>query len=524
MIQLETHLKEVTVYPDRARLARHGRIKLPAGLQQLEIQDLPIQMNPDSARVAARGNAPTRILGLQTRRMFFSETPAEQARQLESQFETVQDEMAGLDSLLDLGKQNRARVERLADQPRLFVRALTKGELDLEAVLAIVERLRARAEELDREQLELMRRKRILERRLEQIKNQLDQTRSAQPRERYSALVELELSQESELDVELSYLVTGAGWSPLYDIRLIENGAAPGIEIGYLAQVTQQSGEIWEDVSLTLSTARPALASKAPELEPWYIQPLPRPTPLPPAAARGMAMKAAAPQTELSRLAEEPSFDVQEAFARVEATGAAVTYAVAGSVTIPPDGAAHKVVVARYSLQPKLDYLTAPTLVQAVYRRARAANESLYTLLPGKANLFVGDEFIGSTSLELTAPGGEIELFLGVDDRLRVERELKRRETDKTLLGGKRRIRYGYEISLENFLEGPAEVTIQDRFPVARHEDIKVRLEASEPKPSRQSELNLLEWELRMAAKEKVVVRFEFSVEYLQEMEVRGLP
>ena len=111
-----------------------------------------------------------------------------------------------------------------------------------------------------------------------------------------------------------------------------------------------------------------------------------------------------------------------------------------------------------------------------------------------------------------------------MDDRLKVERELKRREVDKTLLGGKRRIRYAYEIRLENLLPVQAALTLHDQIPVARHEEIKVRLEAADPKPTRQSELNLLDWELSLAPREKRTLRFDFSVEYPQAMEVTGLP
>ena len=51
-----------------------------------------------------------------------------------------------------------------------------------------------------------------------------------------------------------------------------------------------------------------------------------------------------------------------------------------------------------------------------------------------------------------------------------------------------------------------------------------MRLESCEPKATTQSELNLLDWELELAAKEKRTLRFDFSVEFPQAMEVRGLP
>jgi uncharacterized protein (TIGR02231 family) len=534
MTQLETDLIAVVVYPDRARLTRQGSINLVEGSHQLEIQDLPIQMNPDSARIAARGTARARLMGLQVQRTFYSETPAEQARELESQLEAAQDELLALEAQLTLVGQNRARIEALAGHTKLYAKALGTGKMELEAQLALFDGLRKQAARLDSENLELLAGKRRLERRIEQLTNQLDQIRSSRPRERYSALAEVEVSQAGELALELSYVVSGAGWKPLYDLRLSEQGSGPLLEVGYLAQVTQQSGESWEAVTLTLSTARPALAATVPELEPWYIQPAIRPVPRAASQAapdaRGMregAMKFAAAPAPIelgAGMAGAPVYEAEEAAARVEQSGAAISYGVPGKVSIPADGAPHKVTVARYSLPPKLDYVSAPGLVPAVYRRAKAVNDSPYTLLAGKANLFAGDEFIGSADLDLTPPQGEMELFLGVDDRLKIERELKRREVDKTILGGKRRIRYGYEIRLENLLESQARLTVHDQIPVARNEEIKVKLDTCEPKATAQSELNLLDWELELAAKEKRTLRFDFSVEFPQAMEVKGLP
>jgi len=210
--------------------------------------------------------------------------------------------------------------------------------------------------------------------------------------------------------------------------------------------------------------------------------------------------------------------------ARVDSSGTAVTYEVPGKVGIPDDGAPHKVSVASYTLVPRLDYISAPKIIEAAYRRAKLINDSPYTLLPGQANLYHGVEFVGATRLELTAPQGEIELYLGVDDRIKVKRELKRRDVDKRLIGGKRHIVYGYETSLENLLPVPAQITLKDNIPVSRQEDIKVRLEYAEPKPTEQTELSQLTWEFVMQVKEKRAVRFDFSVEYPQGMEVIGLP
>jgi uncharacterized protein (TIGR02231 family) len=338
--------------------------------------------------------------------------------------------------------------------------------------------------------------------------------------------------QAGELAVALTYAVSDAGWQPLYDVRLVEEGERRVLEVGYLAQVTQRAGEDWAAVALTLSTARPALAETLPELDPWYVGPVealrPPPAPAAMSAEGGLARMAlaAAPMMEaaMAGVAAPEVLEAAVAMAAVDSSGAAVTYQVPGTATIPADGAPHKVTVARFELAPELDYVTAPKLVETAYRRAKVTNASPYTLLPGTANLFAGDEFIGATELELVAPQGEIELYLGADDRVKVERELKRREVDKRLIGDRRRLSYGYEVTLENLLPAAARVMLHDQIPVSRHEDIKVKLEFAEPKPTEQTELNLLNWELTLAAGESRTVRFDFTVEYPRTMSLMGLP
>jgi uncharacterized protein (TIGR02231 family) len=137
--------------------------------------------------------------------------------------------------------------------------------------------------------------------------------------------------------------------------------------------------------------------------------------------------------------------------------------------------------------------------------------------------LFVGEEYIGAARLELVAPQGKMELYLGTEDRIKVERKLKRREVDKRLIGGKRLVHYGYEVEIKNLLPSQVKITLRDQIPLGRHEDIKTRLESSLPKPIEQTDLNLLTWEFSLASQEKRLVRFDFVVEYPQDMEVIGL-
>ncbi len=529
MIELQTNPVAVTVYPDRARVSRCGKARLDPGEQRLQISGLPLAMNPDSARVAAQGSAHARLLGLQVRRVFFTETPAEQARMLEEQIETQEEASRALQARIALVKSQRARLDELGGHSELYATALAAGEMQVSDQLALFKEIGAQIAELDAELLKLEAEGRLIARRLEKLRKELEQLRAARPRERYQAIVELEVLEAGELEVELTYMVSNASWKPLYDLRLEDQeDAAPSLEIGYLAQVSQNTAEDWPELALTLSTARPALAAILPELRPWYIRPAvpaPRRKVLPAAQARSVMSMAVADEgaPAVAEAAEAQPVQAEMVSAQVETAGAALAYHIPVTVTIPADGAPHKVSITRFSLPPQLDYISAPKLVDAAYRRATLVNDSAYTLLPGSANLFAGDEFIGASKLELVAPQGEIELFFGADDRVKVERELKRREVDKRFIGGKRRIRFGYEVRVENLLPYSIEFSLHDQLPVSRHEEIKVKLESASPEPDEHSELGLLEWKLGLGSKDEVIVRFDFSVEHPQEMQVAGL-
>lgn len=527
MTQLVTSVSAVYVYPDRARITRLGTIELKTGTHKLEVSELPLRLNPDSVRAAARGTAKARLLGVQMQRAFYIDTPDEKIHQLEEQIEALKDEVRGLDAEAELITHSRNNLNNLAAQTEIYATAVASGEMNLDDQIAIFERLRTQGVDLEKQLRDVAARRRDLDKHLTRLMAELDRWRGAPRREAYTGVIEVKVDEPGDLSVDLSYVVNDAGWRPVYDVRLQEERQESRLEIGYLAQIRQHTGEQWEEVSLTLSTARPALASVLPELDPWYVRPLPPRRPVPaaepdsagaPASLREASFKASAPAQE------RPAREAETIMAEVQTSGAAVTFRIPATVTVPADGDPHSVTVTELALSPDMDYVSTPKLVEAAYRRVTVVNNSQFTLLPGMANLFVGDEFIGSARMDLVPAQGKIELYFGTDDRLKVERELKRREVDKRLIGARRRVRYGYEIMVQNLLPGEAKISLHDQIPVATHEEVKVNLESANPEVSERSELNELIWDLTLAREEELIVRFDFSVEYPRDLQIYGLP
>lgn len=536
---LETTVMAVTVYPDRARVTRSGQIDLKPGQYRLEIAELPLTLSPESVRVSGRGTARVQLGSVDVHRAFYAETPSASAAELERRIEEIGDQettLADEESMLQISLDF---LNDLAKQGESYGRGLAYGKFGIQESTELLEFLTERTTATQDRLRAIAVEKRNLARQKAKLQHELEQIHSTRPRERYAATIEIQAFTAGDLDVELTYVVSNASWAPLYDVRLTESdkNEGPGVQISYLAQVTQRSGEDWNGVNLTLSTARPALSATLPELSPWYVQVyyLPPPTSAAAPMARRAPRKAGKPDTEkvtpaiedeVSFLAEsaKPPVEVEIAQAEVSQEGAAVTFTVPQPADVPSDGSPQKSSIATLSLTPELDYLTAPKLVPVAYRRATITNDTEFVLLSGSASIFYGNEFVGTTPLNHIAPNETFKVFLGADDRVKVERELVSRQVDKRLLGDKRRLSYAYQIKIKNLRDRAEKVIVQDQLPVSGHEDIKIHPDEILPPPDKKTDLGLLEWELILQAGQETKLVFEFIVEHPRNLTVTGLP
>lgn len=529
MTPFPSHIVEVVVFPDRARVTRRGVLALEAGLHRLEFTDLPLAVQPDSLRAAGRGSAAAVLLGVDAHRVFYRETPTTAIRELERQIDEAQQQDRALLDQQAAAEVRLSFAKNLADKAtEQLARGLAFGRADITQSGTLIDFVQQQIDQAQATLRELQPQRRDLAQQIEKLTNELNQRRAERPRERLTAVVEIEVKQAGELTLDLTYVIGNADWTALYDLRLSESDT-PRLQLTYLGQVTQRTGEDWTDVSLTLSTARPSLTTVQPELSPWYLDVF---TPLPPPQPR-----AAAPAMLLAKAERRPKVDESVSFgaapeqaemefqeAQVSTEGASVTFQLAQRVTVPSDGSPHKVTVTTLDLAPKFDYLCVPKLADAVYRRAKVTNQSDFLLLAGPASLFVEGDFTGTLPLKRIAPREEFELTLGVDDRVTVKRELKARDVDKKLIGDRRRLRVAYEIEIKNWRTVPIDLDLRDQFPVARHEQIKVKLESCDPKPIEQTDLGELKWRLAVGANAQQTSRLEFSIEHPVNLTVTGLP
>ena len=154
-----------------------------------------------------------------------------------------------------------------------------------------------------------------------------------------------------EFELEVSYLVKKASWTPLYDLQV--NTSENKLNLTYIAEIKQNTGEDWDNVPITLSTAKPGLGTLPPQLEPWHIDVEE------PVAASDIVSTEAIVRTSRESARRRRSrrsngeiadmlptvVEAEVVAATVSKLGSVVTFEVGNSGDIPNDNTPHKITI-----------------------------------------------------------------------------------------------------------------------------------------------------------------------------------
>jgi uncharacterized protein (TIGR02231 family) len=526
-LSLEAPITQVTVFTDRARLTRNGKIQLPKGESVIVLSGITMAMESDSVRVNGKGAGIT-IRGVDVKSDILAESKDElkaalqaESKALKARLRELEHERAGNDAELSYYQylQNYSGAG--------FGEGMVKGDIPFERVSSTIKFIREQLEEIYSRRREMEARWQETNSKLTEVANKLAFDSQLEIKRGQAVHIAVEAVDETELEISLEYLVKNAAWRPLYDIRLLENKE---IELSYFAEISQTTGEDWQEVMLSLSTARPARSKLLPKASTWYIE-----TPEDKLAEqRGAKIGAASPvfgessrrSSLYSPAAEEapkPKAEIQQAAIRAASSGVFVTYSIGTPLSILGNGEPHKTTVTISTLKTELDYLTVPRVAEEAYLRAKITNNSLYTILQGDASIYHGNDFIAKTALLTVAPNDDFQIHLGMDERVKVERKLLQRDSTSRFLGSVAQTEYRYLISLTNLQDEKVKITIEEAYPLGRSSHIKVSLDSVNPAAKSETDLHILTWELELAAKEKREIEIAFTIEHGRNQRIFGL-
>jgi uncharacterized protein (TIGR02231 family) len=531
-IDVGSRIDAVTVYRTGARVTRLAKVELPGGPGRVVLRGLPLELDDDSIRVEGKGTARARVFGVTVERITAEEAPAAEARAAEERIERLQDEDRALQDRI---QASQARIELARSlkstyseerAKNLAVRGVTPKEWSDLAAYVSGEITEATAEIRKAETA-----RRELARKVAQARADLEKVQAKRGKTTKAVAVEVDAEKAGSFEVAVSYAVGSAGWQPVWDARLAPE--ADTVELAFFGSIWQRTGEDWSEVTLSASTAQPARGLYVPTLDPRYLTRWEPPRPATVLRKSGAPMAAApAPSMRATELVEadevypDAEARLQVATATVEEGLLSASFKTPRRESVDGSGQARRVALARFPLKAQVVRTAAPRVESAAFLTAKVMNDTGIPLLPGVAGVYVGDEFVGRTSLAATPAGGELELAFGADERVEIDRKVLERRRESAGIVSKDEVwRYRVRISLKNRYQAPVSVKLLDLVPVSRDEKIQVKVLDGTTAPTREDpeRPGVKVWELPLASREERVVEVRYEVRYPRDFPIAGL-
>lgn len=266
-------ISQVTVFTDQARIVRSATVAAPG---TVEFPPLPDTIDASSVRVEAQG-AEVRRVDLE--RLTPEAFRTAEAKQLLSELDGIDTELTRLARESTALREHRDALLRLHPALPANDNVRPAPKLSPQGWSAALQFQTAQLETAQKKLRDVELAQRAASRKREALVNKAE--RLGNPEFRSGWRVTAVLAGGGQATVSLTYLVRQARWTPTWDVQLDPEKNLVTVSLAGI--VSQSSGEDWDDAQLTLSTAIPSSAVKAPKLLTWKIGTTERfiPTPTP---------------------------------------------------------------------------------------------------------------------------------------------------------------------------------------------------------------------------------------------------
>jgi uncharacterized protein (TIGR02231 family) len=526
-----SRIDTVTIYPDAAIVTRLAEVDAPAGDSVLTFGNLPLGLDPDSLRVEGSAVVALTIGSVETHVAPVEAGPGDDA--LTTKLADLRLQRAATQTTIDALQGKRAMIVRFSQSGPEKLSPESKP-LDVAEWSSAWDAVGAALAKVGADLTPALDKARLLD---EQIAA-LEAQRQAPPPQaaRRIVTVAVNASAAAHAALSLSYRIAGVGWTPLYDAALkTDEAAGPSLTLTRRAAISQSTGEDWNDVALTVSTARVARSVDVVDLPGQRIdfwQPamselsVARPAAKRAAQADKAASPAAppAPSTEALDGAAPQPIAAQDAAAQLQASAYTAAFKAPGRVTLASDGSQKSIVLGRAVIQPTLSVKTAPSVDPVAYVQAHFVDAEDAPILPGQVAIIRDGAFVGEGRVNFVAPGDGVDLGFGGDDKIKVDRApVNRKENEPTWYNQTKIETREFVTSVKNLHAFPVKVQVIDRAPVSENTAIVVELApATTPPTDKQvgDKRGVMSWSLDLKPGEAKDVRLAYRMKWPADREI----
>ena len=534
---VKSTLNEATVYSQGAQLHHKASYTIKAGITEISIEGISSYIDPKSLQVKATGN----VVIIDSKYTLFYPQP--EVKVNEGIPAKIVKEMAQLtDSLELLGFD----LKEIQDEIAIYkaaqniismngaVRGSGKVNDSINLLKQTVEYYTNKMNEINKKLLALEKKKKDKEKvqqrlqvRYDNLQNYQNQTYDAK---KYAPIprvvITLSASEAAAGKISFSYLVSQAGWVPLYDIR--SDSQTGKISLTYKAQVFQNSGIDWDNIKLNISTNNPYANKTKPELNPWYIDyyAYKQKQELEEISIRGTRAipQAAFNQGYFLDEAKQKNLEDKAALGADQFTTVvhqliAAEFKIDLPYSIKSNNEKNLVLIKNSDLNTTFKYYSVPKVDPGVYLVAQMTKLDELQLVPASANIFFDGSYIGETYLDPTSMDDTLNLSLGKDPNIVVKRTLLKQKSKDKVVQDKRERTFSYQIEVQNNKSSAIQLIIQDQVPMTTNNDITIEL--LEKDFARELPGNgILEWEYKLKPGENKKLEFSYKVKHPKDQQI----
>ncbi|MBN2719137.1 MAG: mucoidy inhibitor MuiA family protein [Deltaproteobacteria bacterium] len=532
---VSSKVRSVTVYSDRARVTRTARVDVETEPTVFAFRELPGWVDDGSVRVSVTAG---RIVDVRVERNFLAKATDKSWQQAEEKHRALSRKLAGLNDELAVLDAQKVQIESIkAFSNEKITQDTTIGNVNVatysDVLTFISDSLRATATARRDVQNQID----DLSPELEASARQLEDMKDLQQLEQTTVIVTLQGSQPASGVIEVTYMLPGATWEPMHELR-VSTTDARAVEVISFAMVTQTSGEDWGKAEISFSTQSSVEALQIPELEALTLGDTQTTTQIVTSrmSSFSRAQKAFEGQNALwnkvnrSKVKKKSGYTAQqsyesnleylqvvqsktvEMFETLQKRGTTAHFKAIAPPVITGDGHPVRTRIGHHTLQSTQKIVAVPEQTLNAARTLEMTNSTSQAFLPGKVALYQDGSFLGMTDISFIAPGETFALFLSVADHIKLSRKLDRKQS--SLVQRKRtQMKIAYVVTAENLSGKDTAFTLADRIPIAENRDIKVSGVKISPAIKPDSK-GLIFWQLNLKPGEKQSFRIEYTVEY----------
>ena len=356
--------------------------------------------------------------------------------------------------------------------------------------------------------------------RIKEINNQINiilqgAENNFQPRNEY--YIRLNIYSDKNIPMsKLSYTynVGGVYWQPFYDVKFTKPSDPASFVLK--AQLTQQTGEDWNDVKLIFSTEQPNSGRILGNLYPYYLQPQQQ-------HARTYRKQSnnveslAAKVSGVSEDAAEYAVPMANATKYSEMTVSQLTmlgkeYEVGMKHTIISDGKEKIIALETKSTKADYKHYTIPKIEKAAYISALMPQWEDLELMDASGKIYLENNYINDTYISSSNTEDTLNLSIGQDKRVAVDRKIAKTKPEKTgLLSNTIETIVTITLSIKNNNQTPIDINVVDQIPLSNQENIKITA-GDLSKAQYDEKTGKLTWDFSLKPLEQKTITFNYTV------------